>query len=92
MCSIRSLLVIHQKRISHINSDASKQTGLNNEDIVQHISLSQTAHKYMDQFKSNGWLVRFTESRDARLRTLAWDLLTELFDFQALKANPSIVN
>ena len=41
--------------------------------------------------KSLGWLIRFTETRDARVRCLAWDLLSELFDYYLLKTHPSIV-
>ena len=44
----------------------------------------------MEQFTTSGWLVRFTECRDARLRVLAWDLLTEIFDYSFLKRNPSL--
>ena len=44
----------------------------------------------MEQFTTSGWLVRFTESRDSRLRILAWDLLTEIFDYNFLKQNPSL--
>jgi hypothetical protein len=35
--------------------------------------------------------VRFTESRDSRLRCLSWDLITEIFDYEFLKQHPSIV-
>lgn len=31
------------------------------------------------------------DSRDSRIRVLAWDLVTEIFDYEFLKANPSIV-
>ena len=34
--------------------------------------------------------MRFTECRDARLRVMAWDLLTEIFDFNFLRQNPSL--
>ena len=29
--------------------------------------------------------------RDTRVRTMAWDLISEMFDYAFLKANPSIV-
>jgi hypothetical protein len=36
--------------------------------------------------------VRFIESRDSRLRVMAWDLITEAaFDYNFLKTTPSIV-
>ena len=36
--------------------------------------------------------MRFTESRDSRIRVLTWDLLTELFDYEFLKSHPSIIH
>lgn len=36
--------------------------------------------------------MRFTETRDARIRTLTWDLLSDLFDYQFLKSHPSIIH
>ena len=36
--------------------------------------------------------MRFVESRDARLRVLTWDLLTELFDYEFLKSHPSVIH
>jgi hypothetical protein len=47
--------------------------------------------KYLQKYQSFGWIIRFTESRDSRMRCLAWDLLNELFDYEFLKAHPSIV-
>jgi hypothetical protein len=32
------------------------------------------------------------ETRDSRLRVLAWDLITELFNYEFLQSNPSIVH
>jgi hypothetical protein len=52
--------------------------------------LSSTTAKYLEQFTSSGWLVRFTENRDARIRVMAWDCLTEIFDYNFLKRNPSL--
>lgn len=46
----------------------------------------------MDQFQSFGWIMRFTETRDARVRILCWDLLTDLFDYDFLRSHPSIVH
>jgi hypothetical protein len=55
--------------------------GVSSGDVPQTASLSQTAEKYLQQFTTSGWLIRFTESRDARLRIMAWDLLTEIFNY-----------
>jgi hypothetical protein len=53
----------------------------NTGDLPQSSPLSQTAKKYLDNFTTSGWLIRFTESRDARMRVMAWDLLVEIFDY-----------
>jgi hypothetical protein len=54
--------------------------------------LSETYKSKLEQFKSFGWLLRFTETRDARIRVMTWDLLTELFDYEFLRSHPSIVH
>lgn len=36
--------------------------------------------------------MRFAETRDARIRVLTWDLLTDLFDYDFLKSHPSIIH
>lgn len=41
----------------------------------------------MREFESSGWISRFTECKDARLRCLSWDVLTEMFDYQFFKQN-----
>lgn len=41
-------------------------------------------------FQSSGWITRFTDSRDARLRCLSWDLLTEMFSFEFFSQNQSL--
>ena len=61
----------------------------NTGDLPQSSPLSQTAKKYLDNFTTSGWLIRFTESRDARMRVMAWDMLVEIFDYQFLKQNGS---
>jgi len=38
--------------------------------------ISATAQSKLEQFKSFGWILRFTESRDARIRNLTWEFLT----------------
>ena len=43
-------------------------------------------------FRSFGWILRFTEARDARIRTITWDLLVNLFDFEFLKTHPSVIH
>lgn len=55
-------------------------------------NLSETYKSKLDQFKSFGWIMRFTETRDARLRVLTWDLLTEMFDYEFLKSHPSVIH
>ena len=45
----------------------------------------------MKDFDASGWLVRFTNNRDSRLRCMSWDLLTEIFSYQFFQSNPSIV-
>lgn len=44
----------------------------------------------MEDFQTSGWLIRFTESRDGRVRCLAWDLLTEIFDYEFFKQNQTL--
>ncbi|CDW71951.1 UNKNOWN [Stylonychia lemnae] len=82
---IRTLIYIHDKRILMIKKQNQIQ------DIALSVSLSQTSMKYLQKYQSFGWLVRFIESRDARLRCLSWDLLNELFDYEFLKGHPSII-
>lgn len=55
-------------------------------------SLSQTYQQKILRFKSFGWILRFTESRDSRLRVMTWDLLTLMFNYEFLKAHPSMVH
>ena len=54
------------------------------------VSLSDTSVGALHKYKSFGWILRLVESRDSRVRTLTWDLLTEVFDFEFLKSHPSI--
>ena len=54
--------------------------------------MSQTYVSKIEQFKSFGWIMRFVESRDARIRVLTWDLLTELFDYELLRNHPSVIH
>jgi len=65
----------------HTSTDRCDKCGFGDGDLTQTISLSQTTSKYLKEFSTSGWLVRFTESRDSRLRVISWDLLTEFFDF-----------
>lgn len=46
----------------------------------------------MRQFNSYGWLIRFTESRDAKIRTMAWSLLTEMHSPDLTHQHPVLVN
>lgn len=71
-------------------ADGSDRFGHRQGDLTHAKSLSATTAKYLEQFTTSGWLVRFTENRDARIRVMAWDLLTEIFDYNFLKRNPSL--
>ena len=73
-----------QLRISHRVDDDDGQGVTAN--------LSDTYKTKLDKFKSFGWILRFTETRDARLRVLTWDLLTEIFDYEFLKSHPSVIH
>lgn len=86
MTSIRTLINFYQKNLRHVSTSAQ------NGDLDHSVSLSQTATKVLDDFQSSGWLTRFTESRDARLRCMSWDLLTEMLDFTFFKQNQSLVH
>lgn len=90
--SLRSLMLVYQRRLTHVDLEnrADRFGGYNQGDLTQTKSLSTTTAKYLEQFTTSGWLVRFTENRDARLRVMAWDLLTEIFDYNFLKKNPSL--
>jgi len=88
---MRSLMLVYQRRLTHIDLKGNQDRfGMSKGDLAQTKSLSSTATKYLEQFTTSGWLVRFTESRDSRLRVLTWDLLTEIFDYSFLKRNPSL--
>lgn len=86
--------MIHQNRVAHVQNQANQtvESRFGYGDLTQTVSLSQTTSRYLDEFQTSGWLVRFTESRDSRLRVISWDLLTELFNFQMLKRNPSLAH
>jgi hypothetical protein len=72
-----------QLRISHRADDDGQGMAM---------SLSDTYKSKLDKFKSFGWILRFTETRDVRLRVLTWDLLTEIFDYEFLKSHPSVIH
>lgn len=74
MVSIRTLIVLSQKRMLRIQHSQAGEVG----------GLSEAYKQKINQFKSFGWILRFTETRDARIRVLTWDLLTQLFDYQFL--------
>jgi hypothetical protein len=46
---------------------------------------------YLQKFQSFGWIIRFVDNRDTRVRVMAWDLITSVFDYEFLRTNPSIV-
>jgi hypothetical protein len=87
MLAIRTLIVINQRRIFSLPRELKQtidESGLS-------VGIKETTSNYLANFQSFGWILRFTESRDTRLRVLAWDLTTELFDYDFLKTNPSLV-
>lgn len=86
MTSMRTLINFYQRQLSHVAESSQKG------DLNHSVSLSQTANKVLNDFQSSGWLTRFTESRDARLRCMSWDLLTEMLDFSFFKQNQSLVH
>ena len=63
---------------------------MTNEDGIS-VNLNPLTVNYIKKFQSFGWIIRFIEDRDSRVRVLAWDLITEIFDYEFLKSNPSIV-
>ena len=81
MISIRTLIHIYNKRLTHVAQTSAKG------DLDHTVNLSLTATKALQDFQSSGWLTRFTESRDARLRCMSWDLLTEMLDYTFFKQN-----
>ena len=84
MLSIRTLMLIHQRRLASVRQNID-----NLEDLSVSLNPSSVAH--LQKFTSCGWIIRFIECRDSRIRVLAWDLITEMFDYEFLKSNPSIV-
>ena len=86
MISVRTLINIYNKRLTHVAVTSA------NSDLDQTINLSLTATKALQDFQSSGWLTRFTESRDATLRCMSWDLLTEMLDYTFFKHNQSLIH
>lgn len=87
MLAIRSLIIVNQRRMHSLPRELKES----HEESSLSVGLKATTSNYLQKFQSFGWILRFIESRDTRLRVLAWDLTTELFDYDFLKANPSIV-
>ena len=87
MISTRMLLQIYQQRLTYVEPGRSQQT-----DVIHYASLSSTSHQVMQAFNSSGWIGRFTESRDSRLRCLSWDMLTEMLDYAFFRQNNSLVH
>ena len=79
-----TLMLIHQRRLTSVRQNID-----NLEDLSVSLNPSSVAH--LQKFTSCGWIIRFIECRDSRIRVLAWDLITEMFDYEFLKSNPSIV-
>lgn len=44
------------------------------------------------QFNSYGWLIRYVDSRDAKIRTMAWSILTDMCGTDMLKQHPSLIS
>ena len=85
MLSLRSLIIIYQNFLGQIKAKSD------NCDLETSVSLTETARTQLQRFQSSGWIVRFTDARDVRVRVLAWDLMTEVFDYGFLKTHPSVV-
>jgi hypothetical protein len=89
MWSFRIMILLSQRRQLVIQS----MEVVEEEQVSDGVAgLSQTYQSKIQKFKSFGWIMRFTESRDARLRVLTWDLLTELFDYEFLQSHPSVIH
>lgn len=84
MLAIRTLIITSQKRLFAAPSDERSENGLS-------VNLRPASLQQLQKFQSSGWILRFVESRDSRVRVLAWDLITELFDYDFLQQNPSVV-
>jgi len=82
MLCIRTLIMLSQMRMLRIQHSPSDDIG----------GLSDASRQKINQFKSFGWILRFTETRDARIRVLTWDLLTQLFDYEFLQSHPSVIH
>ena len=81
MVCLRIMLLLSKRRLLRVQPQLDDEEGL-----------SSTYKSKLEQFSSFGWILRFTETRDARIRVMTWDVLTELFDFEFLKSHPSIVH
>ena len=82
MQCMRMMVLLSKKRLLRV-----QQKGGQTEE-----GLSSTTQSKLDQYQSFGWVMRFAETRDARIRVLTWDLLTDLFDYDFLKSHPSIIH
>ena len=71
MWSFRIMILLSQRRQLVIQS----MEVVEEEQVSDGVAgLSQTYQSKIQKFKSFGWIMRFTESRDARLRVLTWVL------------------
>ena len=70
MVCLRIMILLSKRRLLRVQHKDDEDEGL-----------SSTYKSKHEQFSSFGWILRFTETRDARVRVMTWDVLTELFDF-----------
>lgn len=70
MVCLRIMILLSKRRLLRVQHKDDEDEGL-----------SSTYKSKLEQFSSFGWILRFTETRDARVRVMTWDVLTELFDF-----------
>ena len=55
-------------------------------------SISETGIERINSFNTLGWLARFTQHRDSRIRFMTWDLLRLLVSTNLLKQHPSLID
>ena len=54
--------------------------------------LSETGIERISSFNTLGWLARFTQHRDSRIRFMTWDLLGSLVSLNLIKQHPTLID
>jgi hypothetical protein len=54
--------------------------------------LSEISLERISNFKSLGWLTRFTQHRDSRVRVSTWNLLKSLVSTSLIKQHPTLID